>query len=672
MKCKIFVIIAILLPVYANAEDCYFSAIVRNNGFWYEGYVNWHPNSINPYVSPAGTRYDTYVNNEYGWSWYYFKKTAYAGGQVIAGGSVYLYNNGHTGWDYVNPTRWISVHSSNIPYQDVYAAAIESGVCEPCQEESVQAAEACSPAGYQMDMETCEYTCDCTVEYAAKVQECGGSSHVKNYDYQTCSGECDCSSQKFAKVADCGGAEYLENWNDDTCTGNCYCENDDGTPKGPMSVSYSQLSGFCGGSSKIESYNKATCSGECGDCSEEYAELETQCGVAGVDSDTWNEATCTGECKLDCSVEFAAKEAECGIEGVDMATWSDQTCTGECRKSCTDEMNALEDKCGIAGVDNNSFDFQECTGKCNDCEAKTKSCSDECGGFIASYNCRENADGTGKITGIVDDKCECGPPTLLMPEPGDGGIPQPGDMGGNVVRNPDGSSDETLPDGTVIHYSKNGLEVTVTDKNGNTYNRKMVPLPEGGWGHVDTATDTNGNWRKTETTENSDGQEVTTVTNGHNDIPGTDHSVVDNTTTNIKTDPPTNTGDPTPVPTTSEEAEGKQQADATIKNAGHITKPSPASASYSQPHTINTAPLSQSVQRFTDTGPVQALDSMLTMVTSLVAEPIAPRFEVPIGDWEMVVDLAVMDPVAMIARILEMIILLMGTIFIILRQWRAN
>jgi hypothetical protein len=543
--------------------------------------------------------------------------------------------------------------------------------CELCPNEKAQAQQECDPGGYQIDLTTCEYTCDCTVEHAAKVQECGGITHIKSYDYSTCTGECDCSALKFAKEAECGGAEYLENWNEETCTGNCYCENDDGTPKGPLSVSYSQLSGFCGGVSKVESWNKLTCSGECGDCSDEYAELETQCGVAGVDRDTWVESTCSGECKLDCSVELAAKETECGIEGVDMSTWSDQTCTGECRKSCTEEMNSLEDKCGIAGVDNESFDFQECTGKCNDCETKTKSCSKECGGFVASYNCRENADGNGNITGIVDDQCECGKPELLVGG-GDDAIPQPGDAGGNVTPNPDGSHDETLPDGTVIHYSKNGLSVTIERPDGSTYNRTWSQNSEGQWVHSDISTDAEGNWRKTEETALTDGQgTVETVTNGHNDIPGTNHEVVDNTTTNTHTDPP-DTQPEDNEPETSEEAEGKQDADVSITSVGHITKPSSVQKNYVQAHQIDTSVFSQSVQAFSDTGPAQLAGGMVDLLQELVADPVAPRFEIPIAEWEMVIDLSVMDPVAAIARVLEMIILIMGTMFLLLRQWRAN
>lgn len=579
---------------------------------------------------------------------------------------IYEWNNPSS------PNNWIQVYGNYNKYTQ------QSGIDWLNALESV-APHNTPPSIYwpngPPDVENCSDD-PCQDERQQLEEECGEFGiNEESWNQETCVGTCNCTQLKAAKEVECGGAEYLTEWNDITCSGRCYCENEDGTPEGPMSVSYMQLVDFCGGVSKVASYDKILCKGACDDCSNEYQALEEICANEGqsIDQATWNEADCTGDCKEDCSVEVEAKETECGLAGVDMKNWNFQTCTGNCLPDCSNQHNELEDKCGIAGIA--TWDESTCSGTCKDCEGLKKSCEEECGGTVKNHQCIDSKDGSGKIIAVNEGECLCGIPEVIVNIGGDPDVthlPQPGDAGGQVVRNADGSHTETLPDGTKIHYAAGGGSVTVKRPDGSSYKRELVPLPEGGWTYVDTATDAKGNYRKTTNKETQEGKwEMVEIENGKNTVPSTQNKEVTQVTQNTSTNNQQNDQAQTWPSPSDKSAAGS----AAMSNNGLETalqhQPEDVVKNITAEKAINWQPLKQSLEGVKYVFPVSLVTSISDQVSRFSGTPKAPEFEITLAGASTTVSLERFDGLAQIVRLVFGIMLTIGLIWILLKQWRV-
>lgn len=283
--------------------------------------------------------------------------------------------------------------------------------------------------------------------------------------------EQDCTDEKQLKILECGGEEYLEFWDNTTCSGRCYCEED---PDNPSTSTFKQLSAFCGSDVKVQSFDKEACTGKCKGCTDEYQQLEAACQSIGesVDLSTWNDETCSGECTQSCDDAFQTLESSCGIAGVNMATWNDSTCQGECNNDCTQEYNDLEDKCGLLGI--KDFNSTTCVGSCNDCVERNKSCNDKCTGFVKSYECKDNTNTSGAYNFLEESECICDPASERLGDISSGNDLQgtPGQFGGALTNNPDGSITETLDNGDSVTYSADGKGIEVVLADGTRLSRK--------------------------------------------------------------------------------------------------------------------------------------------------------------------------------------------------------
>ncbi len=97
---------------------------------------------------------------------------------------------------------------------------------------------------------------DCQQEYAAKIDECGGSDRILSWDDNSCTGQCAlCVDEKATLLAQCGGSDkyFID---DETCEGHCLPDED-------CTDEYNAKIVECGSVQDIIKWSNETCEGLC-------------------------------------------------------------------------------------------------------------------------------------------------------------------------------------------------------------------------------------------------------------------------------------------------------------------------------------------------------------------------------------------------------------------------
>jgi len=155
-----------------------------------------------------------------------------------------------------------------------------------CPDERAALEQQCGAAGYTIDEQTCEGTCnaaggDCTEERSNLSNACGGDD--KYYiNESTCEGYCLCTDEESSYADQCGGAENVV-WTDrDNCEAHCKDCTDEAAEQ-------------CGGAENVEWTEDGDCSYNCiSPCKEERDQLEWECGTGQYTIE--DQETCSGCC----------------------------------------------------------------------------------------------------------------------------------------------------------------------------------------------------------------------------------------------------------------------------------------------------------------------------------------------------------------------------------------
>jgi hypothetical protein len=478
----------------------------------------------------------------------------------------------------------------------------------------------------------------------------------------------DCSDDYALKVDECGGVDFLENWDDQTCTGNCYCEE---TPTdNPESVTYSQAQDFCSGSGMgVNTYDKDTCTVDCNSCDEEYSAKQLECIQQGTDinPNPVNSSTCEYECKPHCTTEWDELTELCGVQGIDTDTWDDNTCTGSCNNDCTEPYDELIDECGIAGIA--SFNNQTCEGSCKGCEYEQADCDRKCGGF-GEQTCNEIRGNAGNIISLNIGSCECADPEDTWGGVGDTiqsegyAFGDPGQAGGTITNNPDGTVTETLNDGSELHYSADGksirgvlpsgkqIEKSVGEDENGAY-VQYITIDEEGYARIKKV------YEPDPETGESRVEETSAIDLNH-DNP----ELSENLGTYGETEVSYISGD-------TWDGLGGALVDRPVSEPEPEPEPEPEEIAYtSDGSTIDITPITSAVSNLGEKFPVSALVNVVGVLDLLTAQGQAPTFTLNFLQFGTVdVDLSIFDPIATACRWLFMIALIMGVVFLIIKQW---